>query len=197
VRRIAPTLLAATLFAACSGPPPAGPLGQESDAGGWSTSLEVGRRFADGDLLLRLPKEIEGIVIRDVEPLLSGDGLTPLGVRMALPDRPMAAVQMVDSWPPEDPDVPEFVSLEDATLSGEDSWGDYGFNKGYELFVGFEVTAPGRTTVQGYRVTYEHAGEMYSLVIPQSLAVCAYERGELPDSDAPCEFESTIHSDDG
>lgn len=197
MRRAAVALLVGWVLASCGGAEPLGPLGQQRDsASGWSTSLEVGHRFADGDLLLRLPRDVEDVVLVEVEPLLSGDGLMPLGVAMALPDRPMAAVQMVDSWPPRDPDVPEFVEAVGATLSGAASWGDYEFNRGYELFVGFEVVRPGRTTVQGYRVVYEHDGEQYSTVIPQTLAVCAHEVGTRPAA-ARCEPETTVRLDHG
>jgi hypothetical protein len=193
---IGTAVLATSLLAACSAAPPVGPLGQERDvASGWATSLTVGDRFADGDPLLRIPKDVSGVVLLDVEPLLDGDGLRPLGVQMALPDRPMAAVQMVDSWPPVDPDVPELVDAIGAVLDGDASWGGFGFNRGYELFVGFEVISPTRTTVQGYRVTYEHGGETYSLVLPFALAVCGHEGP--PPSGADREFERTIQFDHG
>jgi hypothetical protein len=189
-------LTVAVLVVSCGGPPPVGPLGQpeHSAAWGWSTSEPVGQQFTDGQILLFVPEGIE-VTLTGVEPLLFGDGLAPLGVMVAGPDRQIGAVQQIESWPPADPELGvEPVPAIGAVLAGTDAVDPaLPHGRGWELLVGYEVTAPGRTTVQGYRVTYLHDGRPYSLVIGSTLAVCASPTSASNDDE--CEPEETIRYD--
>lgn len=186
----------AAVLSACASVPPTGPLGQPGPdaAWGWSASLEVDHRFADGQILLFVPEGVE-VVIKDVEPLVSGEGLEPLGAMVVGPERDIGTVQQVDSWPPSDLDL----GVEPTEAVGAELAGDLAADpdlpegRGWELLVGYRVVEAGRTTVQGYRVTYEHEGSDYSLVVPSTLAVCAVESAD--DGDDDCEPEHEVDFD--
>jgi hypothetical protein len=188
----------ALLAAACSGgTPPTGPLGQTAadEAWGWSRTVEVGQRFTDGQALVFVADPTLEITITSVEPLTEGDGLRHLGTSILGPDRATGIVQYVDSWPPP---ASEFgVAPHDvigARLTGADDVdSDLPNGVGWELLVGFAVTGAGRSTVQGYRVVYEHEGRRYSTVLGTTVAICAQERP--PQRTDDCEPEYEIHLD--
>ena len=189
------------LLAACTGGVSSnGPIAEYEDGAGtgWSRVVEVGERFADGDPILLVPDGAE-VTLIDVIPQIEGDGLAFLGVKMAGPQRPMLAVQYVTGWPPVDPDVPEFLPAIGEQLRGGEPAGGRDFDPGYELFFGFEVVGEGRTTIQGYRVIYEHEGRRYSVVLPHTIAICADPPGMASDpgplDEGTCAFEETVRRD--
>jgi len=182
------------LAAACSGStPPAGPLGQ-TDAGeawGWSRTVEVGQQFTDGQPLIFVADPTLEVTIAAVEPLIAGDGLRHLGTSIVGPDRATGLVQYFDSWPP--PSADFGVPLDDATgarLHGaDDTETDLPNGAGWELLAGFEVTGAGRSTVQGYRVLYEHEGRRYSTVLGTTVAICAEEQAPVGPDECEPEYE--------
>jgi hypothetical protein len=56
--------------------------------------------------------------------------------------------------------------------------------EGHELFLGFEVTGPGRSTVRQVEIDYEVDGDSGTAVFVSTMAVCT--SGD--DSDCPMEY---------
>jgi hypothetical protein len=100
-----------------------------------------------------------------------GEGLRPLGVRVAGFDRKIGFDQS-SPWPVTSPEFgqvrpPGGYVLEAGTAP------DAG--RGYEILIGYKVVGPGRSTVKGIRIDYTDlgSGSARSITFRETLAVCA------------------------
>lgn len=136
---------------------------------GWAKSLDVGTRFTNG-LPIVFVNGNDPVTVVEVTPQLSGDGLRFLGASFSGMDRRIGATQFVRGYPPTGPNFGVPFPAAGAVLEpGPDAE-----ERGYELLLGFEVVAEGRSVMTGYTVTYlDGAGEQQQAEFVSTLAVCA------------------------
>jgi hypothetical protein len=143
------------------GPVPAGP------EHGFSVTRPTGTVLTDGFEVLYVEGEAPA-VISDVE-LVNAEGFRLVGAMVAGADRKFDAVQLVDRWPPvaDELDGVELVDAIGATLSPTSE-----NERGWELFLGIEVTGEGLLIRDGVRVDYEVDGHLFTVELPAQLVVC-------------------------
>lgn len=152
-----------------AGPPPSG----------FARVEQVGATFTNGQLIVH-NRGTEPITLRRVVPEITGDGLRYVGGLVAGPERELAAYQIFAQYPPADQkDLGVLQPAEGAVLEA----GAAQDKEGFELLLGFEVTAPGRSTVKSVRLDYEVDGDQETAVFVSTMAICT--SGE----DRDCPFE--------
>jgi hypothetical protein len=147
--------------------------------------------YGGGVIYIQLESDVAGVQIVGVEPKINGDGLRFLGVHTASVGDGNLGPQILYEWPPGEDDAPGLRDPAGAVLDG--SGAKAGHSVYQEFYLGFEATEVGRTTVRGIRVIYVHDDDLYSLVIPHTLAVCVDEVVPAPSDD--CEFEEEVDFD--
>ena len=124
----------------------------------------VGDRFTYGLNVLSL--EAPGTaVIQDVRVVGLEDGVRFLGARLGGPNRRMGSWQVLPTWPPRHPRLDPRPLTTPITSRSVDPIG-------WELFIGLEVTKPGRFLSEGWRITYEIHGRTYQQTVPARILIC-------------------------
>lgn len=162
-----PRLLEASGPAALSGP----------TASGFAGVQPLGSRFTNGQVVVH-NQSTSQVVLRSIKPITTGSGLRYLGAHVAGPDRSIGFVQFYDTFPPEDEGLAGLEPVEGAVLPA----GEREKAEGFELLMGYEVVAEGRSTVTGVEVAWTVNGRDQSAVFPSTMAVCT-------DAATPCEQE--------
>lgn len=158
----------------------AGPIHPSNAHGTALDMFDVGDRFTYGLNTISLAGT-HAAVIKDVEVIGLDDGVRFLGAQLGGPDRKIGAWQILETWPPRHPKTdPRPLGTPIPPESEGRDW---------ELFIGLEVTAPGRFLSDGWRVTYEVDGRTYRHTIPAYVLICTRDEGgstrkcPLPDPD--------------
>ncbi len=138
--------------------------------GGYSHSLPVGAEFTDGFWVLRLDGD-EPATIDDVR-IEASNGLEQLGVMLAAPARPIASVQVDESWPPRHRYLPKRV-LVDAIGAEITPARD-----GWELLIGMKAAARGYLQRDGVTVDYTVGDKAYTAYLPISVFICTDKKYE-------------------
>jgi hypothetical protein len=153
------------------------PIAMQATEPAWSSGMpsQVGKAFTDGLDVLSLPKgSDQTAVVESVEPVGLDPGISFLGARLGSPER-AETWQVIRQWPPRGPAhrmVPLSTPIDAAP-------------KGWELYLGFQVTRPGYFVSDGWLVTYEVGGRTYRYQLPSQLVVCG--RAVMP-KDPHCPF---------
>jgi hypothetical protein len=145
---------------------------------GQAIVADVGDQLTAGLLVVNNRGERD-LEVLSVTPRINGDSLRYLGAKVAGHDRRFAAVPHFPIWPPPtSPDMPTVSAANGFTLPA----GVEHALQGVELLLGFEVTAPGRSTVTAVDVKYREVGSRAELsaTFPSTTAVC---------TSRPCEQE--------
>jgi hypothetical protein len=134
----------------------------------------VGDRFTYGLNTL----EIQGnkpAAVTNIEVAGLDQGVRFLGAVLGSPRR-HANYQIIDHWPPRHPagDVRPLSTPVTPVREGPAGW---------ELFIGLEVTKPGRFLSDGWLITYRVSGRTYRYLMPAKLMICATADGT---TDAQC-----------
>ncbi|GAB3777681.1 hypothetical protein GCM10027601_01590 [Nocardioides ungokensis] len=142
----------------------AGPL-RLPDPHAWAQAISAGESFTDGLEVLRL-RGAPSAVLTDVA--LVGDPAIELrGAMLVGPGREEGAIQVIDSWPPDDFELDESAMVEaDGASISDDSAGS-------ELLLGLRVKSAGTFDRVGIRIGYEVEGVQYTTFIPAFLRICA------------------------
>ena len=140
-----------------------------------STALDmfqVGDRFTYG--LNRVSIEGTGTAtIKEVRVVGLDDGVRFLGARLGGPNRRVGAWQILHTWPPRHPKTDLRPLMTPVTSRSVDpiEW---------ELFIGLEITQPGRFLSEGWRITYEVDGRTYRQTIPARILICTRHEDGSP-----------------
>jgi hypothetical protein len=166
------------------GPRPAGPeLARQDGAYGWSESFAVGTTFTDGLNLITVTDKANGPLT-----LISATPLAPDGILKVLGERARVVPDMlpkgfesgwfphVDGFPPTTGDAAGGVTVKGLVVlpskPGEDRW--------IEFQIGYQVTAPGRSTRTGVQLLYNYDGQTRRAVIPSHLTISAPAKTACP-----------------
>jgi hypothetical protein len=139
--------------------------------------FDVGDRFSYGFNTVSLAGT-RPAVIKNVEVIGLDDGVRFLGARLGGPNRRLGSWQVLHTWPPRHPRTdPRPLATPITPRSLGRTW---------ELFIGLEVTKPGRFLSEGWRITYEVNGRMYRHTIPARVLICTrHEDGSSRTCPAP------------
>jgi hypothetical protein len=134
--------------------------------------FKVGDRFTYGLNTV----SIEGTgtaTIKDVRAVGLDDGVRFLGAQLGGPNRRIGAWQILHTWPPRHPKTDPRPLHTPITSSSADpiEW---------ELFIGLEITEPGRFLIEGWRITYEVNGRTYRHTIPARILICTRHEDGSP-----------------
>ena len=121
--------------------------------------------FTDGLEVLRL-KGASSARITDVS-LIGSHRIALLGAVLLPPGRQLGAVQVVDSWPPEDREIDESALVEARGARIDDD------PAGWELLLGLKLTNGRAADRFGVRIEYETHGATHLAVLPAFLRICA------------------------
>lgn len=144
------------------GPPP----------NGFAMRQPVGHVFTDGQLTVRHVGS-QPVTIKNIEPVLTGDGLEFLGAYIAGLERESASVQYYDQFPPADTMLGRLQKAEGAQLAP----GPEAADRGYEILLGFRVRSEGRATRQAVKIIYSDGSGERTITTVSTIAVCAPEPG--------------------
>jgi hypothetical protein len=140
-------------------------VGSEHASFAYDSALRqhVGDRFTYGLTVLELPRGSTDIaVIRTVEPVGLSAGLRYLGAMLGSPARTQTQDE-VRQWPPPPGRLHAAVPLSTPIDSNGNGW---------ELYLGFAVTAPGHYVVRGWWITYTVGARSYRYWEPGQIDVC-------------------------
>ena len=160
-----------------------GPLEGIDGMGSAIDRFDVGETFAAGFSVL-FNRTDEPITLIDARPI-PGDGeLRFLGASVAGLDRATGSRDITD-WPVDDPELGPVEPVAGFVLEP----GEPSATKGFEVFFGYEVIDPGRSTIRGVEIDYETGGRRYRNRFQLTLALCVGggtgEDGRVGD----CNFE--------
>ena len=145
---------------------------------GMTARKNVGQVFSNGSMVV-FNLGPDPIRIVSVRPEIDGDGLTYLGAYVAGPERRYGFNQTDSHFPPTARSLGIVLPAEGAELAP----GTREAKEGVEVFMGFEISGPGRTTVPSVDITYEVDGDRHTSSWTQTMAICT--EGE----EADCEPE--------
>ncbi len=126
--------------------------------------FQVGDRFTYGLNTV----SIEGTgtaIIKDVRVVGLDEGVRFLGAQLGGPNRRRGTWQILPTWPPRHPKTDLRPLRTPITPRSVDpiEW---------ELFIGLEITEPGRFLSEGWRITYEVDGRTYRHTVPARILIC-------------------------
>lgn len=130
--------------------------------------FDVGDRFTYGLNTLMIQGN-EPAVVTNIEVAGLDPGVRFLGAMLGSPSR-RANSQIIDHWPPRQPAHEVRPLSTPVTPSSED-------RAGWELFIGLEITEPGRFLSDGWLINYRVSGRTYRYVMPARLMICATADG--------------------
>jgi hypothetical protein len=149
-----------------------GPIHKENPHAAALDTFQVGDRFTYGLNVV----SIEGTgtaQIKDVRVVGLDDGVRYLGAMLGGPDRRIGSWQTLHTWPPTHPKTdPRPLPTPITSRSANP--------EGWELFIGLEITEPGRFLSEGWRVTYEVNGRTYRHTIPARVRICTPDQDGAP-----------------
>ena len=155
----------------------AGPIQPSNPHSSALDIFDVGDRFTYGMNTISLAGT-HPAVIKDVEVIGLDDGVRFLGARLGGPNRRLGAWQVLHTWPPRHPKTDPRPLETPITPRAE--------GRTWELFIGFEISKPGRFVSDGWRITYEVNGRTYRHTIPARVLICTrYEDGSSRKCPAP------------
>lgn len=149
-----------------------GPMRRSNPHAAALDMFKVGDRFTYG--LNSVSIEGTGTAtIKDVDVVGLDDGVRFLGAWLGGPDRRIGSWQILDTWPPRHPRTDPRPLTTPITSGSVDpiEW---------ELFIGLEVTKPGRFLSEGWRITYEVDGRTYRHTIPARILICTRHEDGSP-----------------
>ena len=174
--------LSATVAARGGGTRAGGPLVAPAEHG-FAMPKRVGAVFADGVETLELTGT-KSAVLKKVE-VVGTDGLQVVGVSLVRPGRKVGTIQVVDGWPPKDPDLRPGDVVTHGIGARFTPTRSNPLEQSYELLVGLRVAKAGYLVRDGLRVTYSVDGIDYQRYFPAQLVVCTSERHLLGDGSCP------------
>ncbi|QCX28502.1 hypothetical protein [Nocardioides jishulii] len=136
----------------------------------------AGASFTEGLDVVRLLAD-DPITITAIRSVGGDESLRYEGALIAGPDRKIGAVQILDGFPPSDPDLGDTTPAEGYVMT------DAG-RMGYELLLGYTWVGAEKTARTAIEVHYERRSRAHVQTIAAGLAVCP--RGE---STASCTEE--------
>lgn len=125
-------------------------------------TYERGDVFTDGFQSLMVRGK-NPAVVQSVE-MVGVEGLELIDVLYAGPDRKIAAIQVMDGFPPHRRTLGKLAPVEGATVPPG--------NMGLELIIGLRVTNDGFAYREGLRIHYRVGDTRYVTEFPSSIAVC-------------------------
>lgn len=132
---------------------------------GYTHTLAEGSVFTDGFETLIVEGD-ETIVI-DAVRMVGDQGLVQLGAKIIGPDRRYGSVQMAPGWPPRDPDLASYPSVDAVGARLEP-----GHPAGYELLIGIRIAERGPVSRSGVEIDYSVGDERYTVTFPAEITMC-------------------------